>query len=131
MKIAVTSERGEVFQHFGRTPEFAIFEVESGRIVSEGLLKSGDSGHGALAGLLSENKVDTLICGGIGGGAINALSALGIRVIGGASGKVGEVAKAFADGTLSANSNFACNHHYEGNGCGEHHHDSNHKCHCS
>ena len=75
MKIAVTCEDHQVFQHFGHTPGFAVFETEDGKVVSEKLLSSGDSGHGALAALLAEEKVDVLICGGIGGGAVNALKA--------------------------------------------------------
>ena len=87
MKIAVTCENGQVFQHFGHTPEFAIFEVVGKKIISEKLLSSGESGHGALAGILAEEKVDVLICGGIGGGAINALATAGIQVVGGAEGE--------------------------------------------
>ena len=86
MKIAVTCENNQVFQHFGHTPGFALFEITDGQIVNEKMLSSGSSGHGALATLLAFEQVDTLICGGIGGGAINALGNAGIKVIGGASG---------------------------------------------
>ena len=74
MKIAVTCENGFVFQHFGHTPEFVVYDCENGQIVSSRIVSSGDSGHSALAGLLSGEQIDVLICGGIGGGAINALS---------------------------------------------------------
>ena len=122
MKIAITCENNQVFQHFGHTPGFAIFEITDGRIVSEKMLSSGSSGHGALATLLALEQVDTLICGGIGGGAINALGNAGIKVIGGAAGDVREVAEAFASGTLKVRADFHCNHHHHGEGhtCGEH-----------
>ncbi|MBR7105116.1 MAG: NifB/NifX family molybdenum-iron cluster-binding protein [Lentisphaeria bacterium] len=122
MKIAVTCENNEVFQHFGHTPGFAVFEVEGGKIVSEKQISSGDSGHGALAGLLAEEKVDVLICGGIGAGAINALGVAGISVVGGAEGNVREAAAAFVDGTLQVRADFHCNHHHhsEGHSCGGH-----------
>ncbi len=68
MRIAVCSENGEVFQHFGHTPEFLVCEVADGKIVSSETVSSDGIGHGALAGLLGENMVDLLICGGIGGG---------------------------------------------------------------
>ena len=74
MKIAVTSEDGEVFQHFGHTPGFTLFETDGKNILSETELSSGETGHGALAGLLAEKNVDLLICGGIGGGAVQALA---------------------------------------------------------
>ena len=120
MIIAVTCENNQVFQHFGHTPEFAVYEVNGNEIVSEKLLSSGDSGHGARATLLAQEKVDTLICGGIGGGAINALANAGIRVIGGAQGDVREVAEAFVNGTLQVRADFHCNHHHHGEGhsCG-------------
>lgn len=120
MKIAVTCENHQVFQHFGHTPGFAVFETEDGKIVSEKELSSGDSGHGALAALLAEEKVDVLICGGIGGGAVNALKSAFILVVGGAEGDVREVAQAFVDGTLKVREDFHCNHHHHGEGhtCG-------------
>ena len=123
MKIAVTCENSMVFQHFGHTPEFAVFEVENQNIVSEKRLPSGDAGHGALAGVLAQEQVDLLICGGIGGGAVNALTEAGIKVIGGASGNVRQVTEAYPNGTLETRSDFHCQHHHDhGNGhnCGSH-----------
>ena len=131
MKIAVTCENNEVFQHFGHTPEFAIFTAEGGKILEEKRLSSGDSGHGALATLLADEEIDVLICGGIGGGAINALTQLGIQVVGGAEGSVREAAQAFLNGSLKARSDFRCNHHHHGgegeegpgsHSCGNHSH---------
>ena len=119
MKIAVTCENGQVFQHFGHTPGFAVFEVEDGKISSEKMLSSGNSGHGALATLLALEQVELLICGGIGGGAINALSDAGIKVIGGASGDVRLAAQGYLDGTLQVRADFHCNHH---------HHEGGHSC---
>ena len=78
MKIAVTYENGKVFQHFGKTESFKIYEVEDNQIVSSEVISSNGSGHGALAGLLAEQGIDVLICGGIGGGAQAALADAGI-----------------------------------------------------
>lgn len=119
MKIAVTCENDSVFQHFGHTPGFAVFETADNQIISETRLSSGDAGHGALATLLAAENVDLLICGGIGGGAINALANAGIQVVGGAQGSVRDVVIAFLNGTLQLRENFHCNHH---------HHDENHSC---
>ena len=122
MKIAITCENGSVFQHFGHTPEFAVFEIENGKVTASKMLFSGGSGHGALATLLTLEQVEVLICGGIGGGAINALGSAGIEVIGGAEGDVRQVAEAFAAGTLQVRQDFHCNHHHHGEGhdCGSH-----------
>ncbi len=123
MKVAITSEDGKIFQHFGRTPEFAVFEIESGKIIDESVLPSGDSAHGALAVLLKENNINTLICGGIGGGAMNALSSLGISVIAGIEGSVRDAAQALAENRLEPTFDFTCKHHEHGDS-----HDGN--CHC-
>ena len=74
MRIAVTYENGDVFQHFGHTKQFKVYDVENGKIVSSEIIDTNGSGHGALAGVLSSLHVDALICGGIGGGAQAALA---------------------------------------------------------
>ncbi len=128
MRIAVTYDNGDIFQHFGHTQEFKIYDVDNGKIVSEEILSAGDSGHGALATLLSMNKVDVLICGGIGGGAQMALSQSGIKLYGGVSGNADDAVNALLMDDLEFNPNVKCNHHEEhehhGNcgsgGCGSH-----------
>ena len=123
MIIAVTCENNEVFQHFGHTPAFAIYTAENNEITSEKILECGDSGHGALAALLADEKVDVLICGGIGGGAINALKEANIKVVGGASGDARTAAENYLAGKLKVRLNFFCNHHHdhgEGHTCGDH-----------
>ena len=122
MKIAVTCENHQVFQHFGHTPAFAIFDVENNAITAEEIMETGDSGHGALASLLAEKGVNMLICGGIGAGAIAALAEAQIKVTGGASGDVKEVVEALLNGSLKVRPNFHCMHHHHGEGhtCGDH-----------
>lgn len=122
MKIAVTYENGMVFGHFGHTAEFKIFEVVDGKVVRSEVVDTNGSGHGALAGFLMQRGVDTLICGGIGGGAINALSNAGIKVYGGVSGDVDTAVNNFVAGKLEYNPDVHCDHHHEGeeHKCGEH-----------
>ena len=86
MKIAVTYDNGEVFQHFGHTEQFKVYEVEDGKIVSSEVIDTNGSGHGALAGFLNQCGAQVLICGGIGGGARNALAEAGIQLYPGACG---------------------------------------------
>ena len=66
MRIAVTYDNGEVFQHFGHTEFFKFYDVREGRITEEQVVDTNGSGHGALAGFLKEAGTDALICGGIG-----------------------------------------------------------------
>ena len=94
MRIAVTYENGNVFQHFGHTETFKVYEVEDGKVISSEIIGSNGSGHGALAGLLSGKGIDVLICGGIGGGAQSALSDYGIELCAGAQGDADEAVEA-------------------------------------
>ena len=96
MKIAVTYENGKIFQHFGHTGQFKLYNVEGGAIVSSQVIDTNGSGHGALAGLLAAQKVEVLICGGIGGGAQAALAQAGIRLFGGVQGDADQAAADFA-----------------------------------
>ena len=86
MKIAVTYNNGQIFQHFGHTETFKVHQVEDGKVASSAILDSSGSGHGALASLLRSQGVDALICGGIGGGAKTALAQAGVTLYGGVSG---------------------------------------------
>lgn len=118
MKVAVTYDNGEVFQHFGHTENFKIYNIEDKTIIDANVVNTMGSGHGALAGFLVENEVDTLICGGIGGGARNALAEAGITLYGGVSGNADDAVKALIDRNLGYNPNVKCSHH--GHSCGEH-----------
>ena len=121
MKVAVTYENGQVFQHFGHTQEFKVYTVEDGKIVDALVVGTGGRGHGALAVVLRELQADVLICGGIGGGAQAALNNAGIKFYGGVSGNADEAVAAMLAGTLDYNPNVMCNHHGEGHTCGGHH----------
>ena len=121
MIIAVTHENGEVFQHFGHTESFKIYEVEDGKILSSKIVDTNGRGHGALAGFLEEFDVDMLICGGIGGGARMALAEAGIQIFGGVSGSADDAVNALVKGELVFNPNASCSHHHgEEHNCGSH-----------
>ena len=122
MKIAVTYEDGQIFQHFGHTSQFKIYDVADGKVVSAQVVDTNGSGHGALAGFLMQQGVTTLICGGIGGGAQAALANVGITLYGGVSGSADEAVTALLDGTLGYNPDVHCNHHdhESGHSCGNH-----------
>lgn len=126
MRIAVTYENGNVFQHFGHTEQFKFYDIENGKVVSCAAADTNGSGHGALAGFLAANNVDVLICGGIGGGAKNALVQAGIKLYGGVSGSADDAVNALLAGNLGYNPDVRCNHHDGGEhscgetGCGKH-----------
>ena len=128
MRIAVTYEDGQIFQHFGHTRQFKIYEVIDGKIAGSTLINAGGSGHGALVGYLMVLGVDVLICGGIGPGAQNALAQIGMNLCAGVSGDVDAAVEAFIAGKLECVQGATCDHHH-----GEHphcsdHHGENHTC---
>ena len=132
MKIAVTYENGQVFQHFGHTEQFKVYEVEDGKIVKSEVVDTNGQGHGALAGFLFNGGVDVLICGGIGGGARNALAEAGIELYPGAQGDADAQVESFIAGTLNYDPDTTCSHHehhdHEGGGCGHHEGGCGHHC---
>ena len=133
MKIAVTYDNGNIFQHFGRTESFKVYEVEDNKVVSSEVIGSNGVGH---AGLLSEQSVDVLICGGIGGGAQQALAEAGVELVAGAEGDVDQAVEAYLRGELiSTGANCDHHHHEDGHSCGDHGeghscggHDEDHSC---
>lgn len=133
MRIAVTYENGQIFQHFGHTEQFKIYDVADGQIVREAVVDTNGSGHGALAGFLMQLGVDALICGGIGGGAQMALAEVGIRLFGGVSGDADAAVNALIAGNLGYNPDVHCDHHDHEHGEGGHscgnHGCGNHGCH--
>lgn len=126
MKIAVTYDKGEVFQHFGHTEEFKLYDVENNEIISSEVVSTNGSGHSAIAQFLADNSVDTLICGGIGGCAQKALAENNIKLYGGVSGSADEAVSSLLGGTLSFDPDAKCSHHAHGEH--EHHHCGGH-CH--
>ena len=144
MKIAVTYENGKVFQHFGHSEKFKVYEIKNGKIIGSDVFDTNGSGHGALAYFLASLEVEVLICGGIGGGAKTALQSQGIKIYGGVTGDADEVVKGLLEGRLDYNPDVMCSHHGEGHECGSHDdhecgshgnhecagHDEGHECHC-
>ena len=127
MKIAVTYDNGNIFQHFGRTESFKVYEVEDNKVISSEVIGSNGIGHGALAGLLADQSVDVLICGGIGGGAQAALQEAGVELCAGAEGDADQAVEAYMKGELiSTGANCDHHHHEDGHSCGDH--EEGHSC---
>lgn len=124
MKIAATYQDGTIFQHFGHSEQFKIYDVENGKIISSQVVDTNGQGHGALSEFLTNQGVKVLICGGIGAGAQNALAEAGIQLFGGVSGMADDAVNFYLAGSLKFNANVQCSHHdhahEEGHSCGGH-----------
>ena len=131
MRIAVTYDEGFIFQHFGHTQQFKVYDVQDGKVVATGVVDTNGQGHGALANFLFNGGVDVLICGGIGGGAINALANAGIDLYPGIDGSADMAVMQYLAGVLPKRTDVRCSHHDhehgEGHDCGSHHEDG-HSC---
>ena len=125
MRIAVTYENGQVFQHFGHTEQFKLYDVKNGAVATSKVVSAEGFGHGALAGFLKQCQADAVICGGIGGGAHSALAEAGIRLYAGIEGNADEAVAKLIAGTLTYEENPICDHHGE-----HHHHGEGHGEHC-
>lgn len=126
MKIAATYDNGNIFQHFGKTEFFKVYEVEDNKVVSSEVIGSNGTGNGALAGLLAEQGISVLICGGIGGGAQSALAEAGIELCSGAQGDADAAVEAYLKGELVSTGVNCDHHHEEGHSCGSH--EDGHSC---
>ena len=127
MKIAATYDNGNIFQHFGKTEFFKVYEVEDNKVVSSEVISSNGTGHGALAGLLADQGISVLICGGIGGGAQSALVEAGVELCSGAQGDADTAVDAYLKGELvSTGVNCDHHHHEDGHSCGSH--ENGHSC---
>ena len=126
MRIAVTYDEGAIFQHFGHTEQFKVYDVVNGKVIAAQIVDTNGQGHGALANFLFNGGVDVLICGGIGGGAINALANAGIDLYPGIDGSADMAVMQFLAGVLPKRTDVRCSHHDHAHGedhdCGSHGH---------
>lgn len=122
MKIAIPYEYSQVFQHFGRSAQFKIYDAENGLILSSEVVSTNGQGHGALVGFLVQHQVNVVLCGGVGAGAQAALAQAGIQLFGGISGSADAAAADYLAGRLVFDPNAHCNHHaHEAeHACGSH-----------
>lgn len=95
IRIAVPYEKGEIFQHFGRSRELKIYDIKKKKLLEKELITTEGNGHGALTGILNALAVDVLLCGGIGSGARMALEANEIAIYGGRKGDADSAVEAF------------------------------------
>lgn len=127
MIIAVPYENKQVFQHFGKTETFKMYEVSDGRITAVEILSTAGHGHSELIDILKKRKVSVLICGGIGGGAQSSLTENGIQFFGGVVGEADKAVDDYLLKQLDYDSNVQCDHHHEdGHTCEKHDHSCGH-----
>ncbi len=121
MIVAIVKEGELVSSHYGRSEGFVLAEVDNASVLSRSAVPApAQHSCGGLAELLARHKVDTVIVGGIGGGAIGHLNAAGINVVAGASGRIEEVLSRFIEGNLVPGDAVCGGEHGQSGQC--HHH---------
>lgn len=119
MRIAITYEKetGNIFQHFGETKCFKVYEIRNKEIVVSYLLETALEGHEALADYLADEKVDAVLCGGVGGGAAAALNRKGILLLGGVQGTADGAIDMLLHDRLVYRSDATCDHDHCDDDC--------------
>ena len=125
MKICIPVETDNgmdsaVCGHFGSAPMFLIVDVET--LEFKTINNAGQvHQHGMCnpVGAIGDEKVDAVVVGGIGMGALQKLSAAGYGVFQAISPNVQGIVDAYKDGTLPRFSpQSVCGGHGNGQGCG-------------
>ena len=133
-KIAVPLTQGRFSTHYGRTTDFALFDVDlpNAKVVGHTIVPVPGAHACGMAGWLKEQGVATVIVGGIGGGAVAKLQEAQIHVVAAtAATELTELVQACLQQKLPA-ATATCSHtHGQGH---QHHHGHGHgqgsPCHC-
>ena len=120
-----------VGEHFGRVPNYTVFETETKEVTILDNTSEHMGGSGFPAEILTKAGINTMLCGGLGRGAISMFEGAGVMVFVGATGTVQETIDMWKAGQLQAatDENACAQHAYRGDGIGEgqghehHHHD--------
>jgi predicted Fe-Mo cluster-binding NifX family protein len=100
-----------------------VVEVEGGEIRNREILRAPAHECGALPALFAQRGVESIIAGGIGGGAMQHLEGAGIHVYSGAKGSPEDALGSLLAGTLVSSEEICgggmgtCGHEAEGDGC--------------
>lgn len=104
LRIAIpTDGNNNVFGHFGKAAEFTLYEIKDNELVGKAILSAAGEGHGKNVEMMKREKINVVICGGIGMEAMEGLMTGGILVIPGTSGDADVAAAAYLDGSLQEN----------------------------
>jgi Mrp family chromosome partitioning ATPase/predicted Fe-Mo cluster-binding NifX family protein len=116
MKIAVASDGKLVSGHFGHCEGFLIFEADGKVITQEKLVANPGHKPGFLPNFLHDHRINVIISGGMGGGAVDLFNEKGIQVVTGASGSARQAAEDYLSGLLNSDIS-VCNQHQHQDQC--------------
>lgn len=124
LRLAVpTDGNNNVFGHFGKATEFTLYEIKDSQLVGKTIISAEGQGHGQSVELMKKEKINVVLCGGIGMEAMESLMGNNIMVIPGASGDADVATAAYLDGGYEGNIKSSCD-------CQGEQHDANENCSC-
>lgn len=100
MKIAISSDSGNVSAHFGRAPNITLVTIEDNKLVDKKVLQNPGHTVGSIPQFISGHGAKCMITGGMGRRAQDFFSQYGIDIIMGVTGKIEDVIEKILDGTL-------------------------------
>lgn len=100
MKIAISTDAGEVSSHFGRCPEFTIVEINEGNVVKKEVIPNPGHKTGYLPKFFHEMGVSCVIASGAGFRAQQFFEEFKIELILGVQGSVEQVIEEFIKGKI-------------------------------
>jgi len=100
LKIAISTDSGQVSPHFGRAPEFTIITIENNRVVDKKVFQNPGHSIGSIPKFINEKGAHCMITGGMGPRAVEFFRQYGIDIIMGVNGSVDNVIEEFLKGTL-------------------------------
>ncbi|PLX69253.1 MAG: diguanylate cyclase [Denitrovibrio sp.] len=108
------AQESELFDHFAVAPGFISYDTDTKEI---GFLENTDAkadggGSRNVSDILSKQGAEAVVCTGIGGGAINRLNSLGIKVYGAQTGMVMYEIKLLESGKLPEMNSGNCDGSY-------------------
>ncbi len=116
MRLAISTENGQVAQHFGRCQQYTLVDIEDGKIIDRNTLDNPGHAPGAIPKFLFEHNCDLIITGGMGRKAQGYFKEFNIDWIIGAQGNVNAVIEDFLRNELKIGES-TCDHG-EGKGTG-------------
>ncbi|HHY35585.1 MAG TPA: dinitrogenase iron-molybdenum cofactor [Firmicutes bacterium] len=111
MKIAVALDNGQISAHFGRCAEYALYDVENGKVIRKSVVKNPGHSPGFLPQFLGDQGVNYVIAGGMGPRAHEIFERRGITVVTGIVGNPDEAVERFLAGSLGQGQEL-CDHQH-------------------
>ncbi len=116
MRIVISTENGNVAQHFGRCPEFTLVDIDKGIVTKKEIVPNPGHAPNVLPNYFHDLGCKTIIAGGMGSRAQQLFRTYDMDWIIGVQGDVDSIIDDYIEGTITAGESMC--EHGEGKGPG-------------